>query len=48
MAHPRTRGQGAAESLMHVACAIAVVVIVYILAGFIGDGAIAATRYWSG
>ncbi|MFD1786766.1 hypothetical protein ACFSC3_04185 [Sphingomonas floccifaciens] len=36
------------ESLTHISCAIAVVVIVYLIAGLIGDGAVAATRYFSG
>ena len=48
MAHPNTRSGGIAESLMHVACAAVVVTIVYFLAGLLADGAIAATRYWSG
>ncbi len=36
------------ESLTHIAVACAVVVIVYLLAGLIGDGAVVATRYFSG
>ena len=48
MAHPKTRAAGYAESLLHVTCAVAVVVAVYLLAGLLADGAVAATRYWSG
>ena len=48
MAHPKVRADGVVESLMHIACAVTVVVVVYILAGFVGDAAVAATRYMSG
>ena len=47
MAHPKVRADGVVESLMHIACAVTVVVV-YILAGFVGDAAVAATRYMSG
>ncbi len=43
-----TRACTVSESLKHIACAIAVVVVVYLIAGVIGDGAVAATRYLSG
>lgn len=51
MAHRQMRAARActiSESLTHIACAVAVVVIVYLLAGVIGDGAVAAARYLSG
>ncbi len=51
MAHRQMRATRAcpvSESLKHVACAIAVLVVVYLIAGVIGDGAVAATRYLSG
>ncbi|MHA6723320.1 hypothetical protein [Sphingomonas sp. RS2018] len=36
------------ESLMHCGAVIAAVVIVYLIGGVIGDGAVAATRYFGG
>lgn len=46
MAHPQTRTESAFESCKHIACALIVTLIVFLLAGFIADGAVAASRYW--
>lgn len=43
-----TRACTLRESLTHIAFALVVVVVVYLIAGFIGDGAVFATRYMSG
>jgi len=51
MAHREVRPVAACsvtESLKHIAFAIAVVVIVYLLAGIIADGAVGAIRYLTG
>ena len=48
MAHPQTRTESALESCKHIACALIVTVLVFLLAGLIADGAVTALRYWSG
>ena len=42
------RGCTLGESCTHIACALAVLVVIYLLASMVGDVAVAATRYFSG
>ncbi|WP_326525568.1 hypothetical protein [Sphingomonas sp.] len=42
------RSCGLGESCAHVACALLALVVIYLLAGLVGDAAVAATRYFSG
>ncbi len=48
MAHPKVRADGLGETLLHVSCAVVTLVVVFIVAGYIGEAAVVATRYWSG
>ena len=47
MAHPQTRTESAFESCKHIACALIVTLLVFLLAGLIADGVVVAMRYWS-
>ncbi|URW75832.1 hypothetical protein M9980_00935 [Sphingomonas donggukensis] len=48
MADTKVRTHRLTESLLHCGVAMAAVVIVYLLGGVVGDGAVAAARYFTG